>query len=311
MASIVSGNGVPSPDMMQATSIDEFEQSRAMGGYPIDEALKNQIDEHRRRTQAASQPLLASSFGGIPGFYHGVASGDPLPDAVIVWTRYTPLAANSEVTLELRMTPIVPNLAVASHLDPDLNPQLRRAKVVVTGANDWVAKIDVKGLPSGTNFIFAFADETGKISDVGQTKTAPPPNASVSQLIYAVFTCANFGNGYFHAYDIASTVKDLDFWVHVGDYHVRTVDIVPLLYLFGIPNLISLNSCLSTNMAPIPRTPPIPRNARHKFYQSGKPFLCKTTACVKPPTTVTWVYVTFGKRRFLPHAQKHGVPIFT
>ena len=37
-------------------------------------------------------------------------------------------------------------------------------------------------------------------------------------MVYAVFSCAHFANGYFHAYDIASTIKDLDFWIHTGDY---------------------------------------------------------------------------------------------
>jgi hypothetical protein len=37
-------------------------------------------------------------------------------------------------------------------------------------------------------------------------------------MVYAVFSCAHFSNGYFHPYDVASTIEDLDFWVHVGDY---------------------------------------------------------------------------------------------
>lgn len=311
MFAMVSGNGVPSPDMMQATSMEEFERLRAMGGYPIDEALKKEIDEHRRRTQAASQPLLASSFGGVPGFYHGVASGDPLSDAVVIWTRYTPVAANSVVTLELRMTPIVPNLAVAQHLDPELNPLLRRTKVVVTGANDWVAKIDVTGLTSYTNYIFAFADDTGKVSEVGQTKTAPATNANVAQLIYAVFSCSHFSNGYFHAYDVASTVKDLDFWIHVGDYFVSIIHFVLCFFQFACYVLLIRSFFFeSTNTVCIPPTRPMPQSASHKFYRSGKPFLCKTIACVRPRTTVTSVCATFGKRRIRPNAPHHdGIPM--
>lgn len=167
-----------------------------------------------------SQPLLADDFGGEPGFYHGVASGDPLSDAVIVWTRYTPVNVDDEVTLELRMAAVNDNgnaMPEESLLDPDVNPNLKRANIVVTAAHDWIAKIDVTNLPSNTEFVFSFI-EGDHVSDVGTTRTAPALDESVEEMTYAVFSCAHFGNGYFHAYDVASTIKDLDFWVHVGDY---------------------------------------------------------------------------------------------
>jgi phosphodiesterase/alkaline phosphatase D-like protein len=216
---LVTCGDIPTEEMMRATSYEEFERLRlhARSGMN-DESMRAEYLE--RRLLEKSQPLLASYFGGQPGFYHGVASGDPLPDAVILWTRYTPVSATDKVTLELRISPIIPTLPVSSHLDPSLNPSLRRVNVEVTSASDWVAKLDVTQLPSGTNFIYAFSDGT-RVSEIGQTKTAPPLDADTSQLIYAVFSCANFGNGYFHPYDVASTIKDLDFWMHVGDYVVR------------------------------------------------------------------------------------------
>lgn len=55
---------------------------------------------------AASQPKLAHPFGGKPGFYHGVASGDPLPNSVIIWTRYTPTSATATVEIEYRMAEV-------------------------------------------------------------------------------------------------------------------------------------------------------------------------------------------------------------
>ena len=69
--------------------------------------------------------------------------------------------------------------------------------------------------------IFGFLGPNGETSRVGITKTAPSADADVAQVQYAVFSCAHFSNGYFHAYDIASTLSDLDFWIHMGDY-VRT-----------------------------------------------------------------------------------------
>jgi PhoD-like phosphatase, N-terminal domain/PhoD-like phosphatase len=217
--SLVSCGNIPTEEMMFAKTMEEFERLRLHASSGMnDESMRTEF--LRRRLDEKSQPLLASYFGGTPGFYHGVASGDPLPDAIILWTRYTPVTVTAIVTLELRISPIIPTLPVSSHLDPALNPSLRRVNIEVTSASDWVAKVDVTGLPSGTNFIYAFSDGT-RVSDIGQTKTAPPLDADTSQLIYAVFSCSHFSNGYFHPYDVASTIKDLDFWMHVGDYVVR------------------------------------------------------------------------------------------
>lgn len=144
--------------------------------------------------------------------------GDPLSDAVIVWTRYTPVNADATPLLEFRMAAVDAALAVDDHLDPAKNANLHRATVRVTGDSDFVAKIDVVGLKANTPYVFAFVDESGEASPVGQTKTAPGPDDSVESMVYAVFSCSHFSNGYFHAYDVASTIVDLDFWVHVGDY---------------------------------------------------------------------------------------------
>ena len=83
--------------------------------------------------------------------------GDPLPNAVIVWTRYTPVSATETVSLELRMAAVNASLSSSELLDPTKNPNLRRAVVNVTQDSDFVAKIDVTGLPSKTKFVFAFS----------------------------------------------------------------------------------------------------------------------------------------------------------
>jgi PhoD-like phosphatase, N-terminal domain len=179
-------------------------------------------DKRRMKVEADSKPLLADYYGGVPGFYHGVASGDPLSDRVIIWTRYTPVSADDEVDIELRMAEVDSKIPFAAHLDPSANRKLKRAVITVTNENDWVAKIDVTGLKSSKNYVFAFTDGVTS-SIVGQTKTAPSTKASISALTYAVYSCAHFANGYFHGYDIGSTITDLDFWIHVGDYIVSSI----------------------------------------------------------------------------------------
>ena len=193
--------------------VSTWEEYEALSG---DEADERKRHLRERRLQAPdSEPLLAEYYGGVPGFYHGVASGDPEPNAVILWTRYTPVYAADEITLELRIAKVDTSIPVDDHLTPGANPELRRATVIVTSSSDWVAKIDMTGLEPATAYVYAFTDGTTS-SDVGHTKTAPEDGAPTDQLIYATFSCSHFANGYFHAYDVASMIKDLDLWVHLG-----------------------------------------------------------------------------------------------
>jgi phosphodiesterase/alkaline phosphatase D-like protein len=208
LTAVLAHSSLPQTEVLDATTLEEFSQFVR----PAEEPRRLNVEED-------SKPLLAAYYGGVPGFYHGVASGDPLPGAVIVWTRFTPVNAADKVDIELRMAKVDATIPFAAHLDPSANPNLKRAVITVTGANDWVAKIDVTGLDASSNYVFAFTDGVTS-SIVGQTKTAPPANAPVDALVYAVYSCAHFANGYFHPYDIGSTISDLDFWIHLGDYVV-------------------------------------------------------------------------------------------
>lgn len=211
-----------------------------------------QRDQQRsRRGSERSDHTVAATYGFTTGgFYHSVASGDPTQDAVIIWTRYTPVSADDVITLEFRVAAINGNNDTANNhtgnkdptmvtdeelLDPALNPDLRRGLVTVTKATDFVAKIDMTGLPSGTHFAYVFlvrpengGGATGSaatdasttvVSDIGLTRTAPAPgDPGAETLTYAQFSCAHFLNGFFHPYDIASTIEGLDLAIFVGDY---------------------------------------------------------------------------------------------
>ena len=222
---VLAHNGLPPKEFFDATSAEEF--------FKFAQSAEDTNGPDERHLIADSTPLLAASFGGTAGFYHGVASGDPLPDAVIVWTRYTPVQATDKIDIELRMAKVGTSNNPAKYLDPAMNPALKRARITVTAANDWIAKIDVTGLEPLTNYVFAFTDGV-TTSLVGQAKTAPKANGLVASLTYAVFSCSHFANGYFHAYDIGSTIQDLDFWIHLGDYYVskQTMEIRPCNWLW-------------------------------------------------------------------------------
>lgn len=136
-------------------------------------------------------------------FLHGVASGDPAPDAVILWTRVTP---ESEGDVKVSWQ-VATDAAFA---------QLVTTGEMVTNANrDYTVKIDARGLRAGQNYFYRFMTG-GKTSEVGKTRTLP--EGDVSSVKLAVMSCANFPAGYFNVYELAAAQDDLDAVVHLGDY---------------------------------------------------------------------------------------------
>lgn len=137
-------------------------------------------------------------------FEHGVASGDPLSDGVIVWTRVTPPADGSSVD-------------VAWWVARDLaRTQVVASGVTTTGAaRDWTVKVDATGLAPATHYYYGF-EALGRSSLVGRTKTAPSGGAE--RLRFAVASCSNYQGGFFNAYARIAERDDLDAVLHLGDY---------------------------------------------------------------------------------------------
>jgi len=150
---------------------------------------------------AASLPALGATTPFA--FLHGVASGDPLADRVMLWTRVTPLVpAPATVLWEIA-------------LDDAFRRVLRRGRVQTTAARDFTVKVDVAGLPAGTTFHYRFS-AGGQVSPAGRTRTLPV--GAVEHLRLAVFSCSNYPAGYFHAYREAARLDDVFASVHLGDY---------------------------------------------------------------------------------------------
>lgn len=143
-----------------------------------------------------------SNDGVAVSFKHGVASGDPLQDKVIIWTRVTTDASSIEVNYEVAT-------------DDKFTTIIHNGKATTNLAQDYTVKIDVQNLSAGSVYYYRFSSN-GKTSPVGKTKTLPV--GSVNQVKMAVFTCSNYPNGYFNAYMEASKIADLDVTVHLGDY---------------------------------------------------------------------------------------------
>lgn len=141
-------------------------------------------------------------------FYHGVASGDPLADGFIIWTRVT-LPENQS----RRRGRVPVQWEVAS--DPCMKRIVRSGIAFTSDESDYTVKVDVRRLPAGKTFYYRF-QALGKSSIVGKTKTAP--KKGVEQLKFAVISCSNYEWGYFSGYDQIAKRTDLDAVIHLGDY---------------------------------------------------------------------------------------------
>jgi len=152
---------------------------------------------------AAAAPLLAEAAAPIR-FDHGVASGDPLADRVILWTRVTPATARPAVVVQYLVA-----------TDPALTQVVLRGTTKTNPGRDYTVKVDALGLKPGTTYYYRFTCE-GVDSPVGRTKTLP--TTGVSSLRFAVVSCSNHAYGYFNAYARIAARADLDLVMHLGDY---------------------------------------------------------------------------------------------
>lgn len=140
-------------------------------------------------------------------FEHGVASGDPLSDRVILWTRATPQAPTSPGDKALLRWEIAST--------PDFSEVVSRGSLVADARRDWTAKVDVSGLRPGSVWYYRFRSG-GAVSPVGRTRTAPAER--VARLRLAAVSCASLAHGYFHVYRDIAARADLDLVLHLGDY---------------------------------------------------------------------------------------------
>ncbi|MBC52669.1 MAG: alkaline phosphatase [Gammaproteobacteria bacterium] len=172
----------------------------------------------RRRFLTVSAAMLgALSVRGLPihaaaaaHYTHGVASGDPLQDRVILWTRVLPGSGRAEA--------VNVQWQVASDQQFDA--------VVATGTTqtgpdrDFTVKVDAAGLQAGQPYFYRFIVD-GVSSPTGRTRTLPP--AGIAQARLAVVSCSNYPQGYFNVYrELAA--RDCDAVLHLGDYIYEYAD---------------------------------------------------------------------------------------
>lgn len=153
------------------------------------------------------EPLTAQVVQQEPAasFNHGVASGDPLADKVILWTRVTPVDANA-TSMEVAWE-------VAS--DADFTNVIGEGMTTAVADSDFTIKIDMQGLNAGSVYYYRFA-AAGVMSPTGRTKTLP--EGDVSSVNLAVMSCSNYPAGFFNAYAEVAKRDDIDAVLHLGDY---------------------------------------------------------------------------------------------
>ncbi|MFG2548780.1 alkaline phosphatase D family protein [Streptomyces sp. NPDC048581] len=157
--------------------------------------------------------LPAGAADAVPAFLHGVASGDPLPDGVLLWTRVTP---TPEATPGSGLGPDTEVSWIVAR-DKALTTIVAKGSTTARAASDHTVKADIRGLEPATDYWFRFS-AGGTDSPVARTRTAPAANASVAGLRFGVASCANWEGGYFSAYRHLAARGDLDAWLHLGDY---------------------------------------------------------------------------------------------
>lgn len=142
-------------------------------------------------------------------FAHGVASGDPMADRVILWTRLSQTQSDAPVTWVLATDPQLTNVVRSSGDGVDAAAQAR-----ATMARDYTVKLDVTGLQPGTTYYYQFS-ALGQQSPIGRTRTAPE---TAEQLRFAVCSCSKYHQAYWNSYAHIAKRRDLDAVLHCGDY---------------------------------------------------------------------------------------------
>lgn len=146
----------------------------------------------------------AASLLTAKGFTHNVASGEPGPASVLLWTRYVPANGDdARLSVELSDTPGFARI---------------RAGGTATAKrdDDFTARVTVDGLDPDRWYFYRFVAADGTRSPTGRTRTLPI--GDVRRFALGVFSCSNLPFGWFNAYAHAAARQDLDLMVHTGDY---------------------------------------------------------------------------------------------
>lgn len=162
-------------------------------------------------------------FGSAPSFPQSIASGDPKPESIVLWTRAVNEGQPGE-DIDLR-------LQVATGREFRQSQLIADTQVVALAENDGCVRVKVTGLEPRTTYFYRFAAiilqrgqvETVTMTSVGRTRTAPGPNDPVA-VRFALASCQDYIGKYYNSYLtlLQPEQDDLDFLLHVGDFIYET-----------------------------------------------------------------------------------------
>ena len=170
---------------------------------------------------AGSVPA-AATLAGKTGFTHGVASGEPSQNSVLLWTRFVS-SVDSRLTVEIARR-------------ADFSDARMAGEVTASTSRDHIAKYVVGDLDPDQWYFYRFVAPDGQKSITGRTRTLPAGPADSFNL--GVFSCSNLPFGHFNAYAHAARRNDLDLIIHTGDY----------LYEYGVGTYPSAKDALPGRM---------------------------------------------------------------
>lgn len=167
-------------------------------------ALMSCTTSERNSFPAMEKTLLDSLYNdSMFPFYHGVASGDPLEDRVIIWTRITPNDSLPEIEVEWEVAK-----------SKDFNRIVNSGKIKTGPERDYTVKVDVDKLLPGEKYFYRFK-ALDKTSTIGETIALPENPNHIS---FAVTSCSNYEFGSFAAYREMAKNDSVDIVLHLGDY---------------------------------------------------------------------------------------------
>ena len=153
---------------------------------------------------------------GDDPFTLGVASGDPTPTGVVLWTRLAPRPFDPDGGMPRRAVPVDWEVATG----PRFREVVRRGRSAATPARAHAVHVEVDGLDPGRHYWYRFR-AGGHLSRVGRTRTCPDPRRPLGRLDLAVVSCQSWESGFYTAYRHLAE-DDVDLVLHLGDYIYET-----------------------------------------------------------------------------------------
>ncbi|MEV6876398.1 alkaline phosphatase D family protein [Amycolatopsis sp. NPDC051128] len=147
-------------------------------------------------------------------FQLGIASGDPLPDSVVLWTRLAPAPLTPDGFGGMPDATYAVDWEIAN--DEAFSSIVQSGSVSAARASGHSVHIEPTGLQPAREYFYRFKS-SGYISPVGRTRTAPAAGAAVNQLKYCFSSCQHWEEGYYHAYK-GIVADDPDLVLFLGDY---------------------------------------------------------------------------------------------